>query len=292
MPTIKTLIPDVQKLLETKGWFTDDIAKEVGTETARRLQAHFNNEHDGSIRLSKLTFECPRAYWYSVNKPELAEALPAEAMFKYAYGHIIEALAIALAKAAGHTVEGEQDAVYVDGITGHRDCIIDGVLCDVKSCSSLGFKKFKERTLAFDDSFGYLAQLDAYLAGSLEDPILKIHDRAYDWAIEKQLGKMCLYEHKFRGLEFIKRCIEECKRVAGASSPPPCTCKTELDGESGNIKLSTTASYSAFKFECFPSLRTFIYSKGPRYLTNVSKRPTYQGQPIPEVDRYGNFLGS
>lgn len=286
MPSIDTLIPDVLKLLETKGWFTDDIAKEVGNETARRLQTHFNYIHEHKIRLSKLTFDCPREYWYSINKPELAEPLPAEAMFKYAYGHQIEALAIALAKAAGHTVEGEQDAVYVDGITGHRDCIIDGVLCDVKSCSSYGFKKFKERTLASDDPFGYLAQLDAYLAGSYEDPKLKVRDRAFDWAIEKQLGKMCLYEHRFRGFEYIKDRIEECKRVAGASTPPSCLCQTVADGKSGNIKLGTKASYSAFKYECFPNLRTFLYAEGPRFLTKVVREP----KDVTEVDRYGNKI--
>ena len=42
------------------------------------------------------------------------------------------------------------------------DCKIDGVLTDVKSTSSFGFKKFKEATLAFDDPFGYIDQIKAY----------------------------------------------------------------------------------------------------------------------------------
>ena len=45
----------------------------------------------------------------------------------YAFGHMIEGLAIGLAKASGHEVLGEQDEIYVDGIRGpHRDCVIDG----------------------------------------------------------------------------------------------------------------------------------------------------------------------
>jgi len=73
--------------------------------------------------------------WHSIHTPEKAEALPAWAEIKYTYGHILEALAISLAKAAGHEVTGEQDAITVDGILGHRDCVIDGCVVDVKSAN-------------------------------------------------------------------------------------------------------------------------------------------------------------
>ena len=39
------------------------------------------------------------------------------------------------------------------------DCKIDGVVTDVKSTSTFGFKKFKDGSLAFDDPFGYIAQI-------------------------------------------------------------------------------------------------------------------------------------
>jgi len=286
MPTIDTLIPDIYKLLETKGWFTDDVAAEFGNEVSKRMQTHFTErEHIKAPRLSKLEFECPRAYWYSIHHPELAEPLPAPAVFKYAYGHIIEALAITCAKAAGHTVEGEQDAVQVAGVTGHRDCIIDGCLCDVKSASSFSFKKFKDKSLATSDSFGYLAQLDAYLAGSLDDDRLSCKDRAYDLAIDKQLGHMCLYEHKYRGYDFIRQRIERCNEIVGRNQPPACQCSQVPDGKSGNIKLDTIASYSSYKFCCFPNLRTFLYSSGPVYLTKVVRTPD-----VTEVNRDGKVV--
>ena len=50
----------------------------------------------------------------------------------------------------------------VEGVTGHQDCIIDGVVVDCKSASGVGFDKFKHNKLAEDDPFGYVAQISAY----------------------------------------------------------------------------------------------------------------------------------
>jgi hypothetical protein len=229
----------------------------------------------------------PRALWYSVHSPEEAEPLPPYAQFKYAYGHCIEALAIALAKAAGHEVTGEQDELSVDGVTGHRDCVIDGYVVDVKSTSSFSFKNlFKGKGLENNDSFGYLDQLDSYMVGSANDPLVRYKDIAYDWAIDKQLGHMVLYEHHLRRDYIIKR-VAECKDIAALSTPPRCTCQSVKDGESGNYKLDTKASYNSYKYVCNPSLRTFIYADGPRYLTKMVRRPAAH---VIEVDRYGNFI--
>ncbi len=223
---------------------------------------------------------CPKALWYSIHHPELAEPLPAQAIFKYSYGHAIENLAIQLAKLAGHTVEGEQDELIVDGIKGHRDCVIDGCVVDVKSTTSIGFQKFKDKSLLEKDDFGYLDQLDGYLVGSLSDPLVTVKDKGYLWAIDKNLGHMCLYEHHVRQASIVKR-IAEYKRIVGQHAPPVCTCGTVPDGKSGNERLDTRASYSAFKHACFPSLRTFIYANGPVYLTKVVRTPD-----VPEVHKH------
>ena len=43
---------------------------------------------------------------------------------------------------------------------------------------------------------------------------------------------------------------------------------------SGNQKLGLNCSYCAFKKECWPDLRTFLYANtGPVYLTKVIKEP-------------------
>ena len=244
----------------------------MGADIARAIQQSFGPHQHRGIRLSGLGPKCPKAFWHSVHTPELAEPIPPYARVKYAYGHIIEHLVIGLAKAAGHEVTGEQDELVADGITGHRDCVIDGAIIDIKSSSSRGFQKFKDKTIAQSDDFGYLDQLDGYILGSQSDPLVTIKDRAYLLAVDKTLGHMCLYEHKFREASVRKR-IEECKRLASLQVPPHCQCGTRPDGKSGNICLDTKASYSPYKKLCFPEVRTFLYASGPVYLTKVVRTP-------------------
>lgn len=225
-----------------------------------------------SLRLSKMGEMCPRHLWYSIHHPELAEALPAEAIIKFSYGHTIEALAVSLAKAAGHEVTGEQDELVVDGIKGHRDCVIDGYVVDVKSCSSRMFEKFKTKTICHDDPFGYLAQLDGYMVGSSGDDCVRHKDTAFIWAIDKTLGRMVLYEHRLRE-DFIRRRIASFKTIVALQEPPSCTCGVIPDGKSGNQRLAVAASYSPFKHACFPKLRTFLYAAGPVHLSKVVRKP-------------------
>lgn len=285
MQTIRTLVRDVQSKLDARNWLDDRLVSEFSAEISSRLQSQYNDPpRTPSLRLSQLGPRCPKALWHSIHTPELAEKLPPWAMFKYSFGHIIEALAIAFAKAAGHEVTGEQDALFVDGVQGHRDCVIDGCLVDVKSASSFSFKKFKDGSIAQDDAFGYLDQLDAYLVGSADDPLVRTKDRGFLLAIDKQMGHMCLYEHKVRP-DSIRNRIEEYKRIVSLAEAPRCTCGTVADGKSGNIKLDTKASYNVYKHCCFPNLRTFLYASGPVYLTKVVRKPE-----VPEIDKNGKYI--
>lgn len=287
MKSIKDLIPDVYALMEKKdGWFTEELATDLSRDISLRLRSQLGKERAGrpTLRLSQMGDRCPRALWYSIHHPELGEHLPPWAEIKYSFGHILEALVIALAKAAGHTVEGEQDAVTLDGITGHRDCVIDGCVLDVKSASTRSFQKFKDGSIKTDDSFGYLEQLDGYVCASADDPIVTVKDRGYDLVIDKTLGHLCLFEHVVRP-EHIKERIRTSKAIVARSSPPTCECGTRPDGKSGNISLDTRASYNSYKHTCFPNLRTFLYASGPVYLTNVVRKPD-----VPEVDRDGKIV--
>lgn len=279
---IENLIKDIYDVVGTKGWFTDEVAKGLSGELIPRLDSAFGQQDsEPRLRLSQMGPRCPRSLWASVHAPLEAEPLPPWATVKYTYGHIIEALVINLAKVAGHEVTGEQDELVVDGVKGHRDCVIDGFVVDVKSCSSRHFQKIKEGGLRDDDPFGYLAQLDGYLAGSLEDPLVRVKDRGYILAVDKTLGHMCLYEHKLRE-NFIRERIRAYRTIVEHSTPPECTCETIPDGKSGNQKLGLKASYNSYKHFCFPNLRTFIYASGPVYLTKVIRKPD-----VLEVDRYG-----
>lgn len=285
MKSINTLIPDIQKLVTTKGWMTDDLSQQFASSVARRLEEQYKEqERSPTLRLSKMGPVCPKALWASIHLPEEMQPLPPWAEIKFSFGHIIEALVVTLAKAAGHEVTGEQDAVYVDGIEGHRDCVIDGCVVDIKSSSSRGFLKFKTGTIKQDDSFGYLDQLDAYVVGSLEDPLVRVKDKGYLLAIDKQLGHMTLYKHEVRH-EHIKGRIADYKQIANLREPPACRCNTVADGKSGNRRLDVKASYSSYKYVCFPNLRTFLYASGPVYLTHVERLPD-----VPEIDRQGKIL--
>lgn len=286
MKNINTLVKDIYGVVGSEeGWFDKALAEEFSGELGKRLVESIRPRDEiPSLRLSQMGDRCPKQLWHSIRTPELAEPLPAKARIKYTYGHILESLVIAMAKAAGHEVTGEQDELWVDGIRGHRDCVIDGCIVDVKSASSFSFKKFQDGSIKHDDPFGYLYQLDGYLLGSCEDPLVRMKDRGYLLAIDKQLGGLALYEHRLReGL--IRNRIRDYKEIVQLDKPPPCTCGTVSDGKSGNIKLDTKASYSLYKHCCFPHLRTFLYATGPVYLTKVVRKPD-----VIEVDKYGKVV--
>lgn len=283
--SIYTLVPDVYQLLGEKGWYNELLNSSFQTNLSARLQEQWG---DGGffprLRLSQMGDRCPRSLWYSIHHPELAERLPPWAQFKYIYGHTIEQLALMLAKAAGHTVEGEQDELDVNGVKGHRDAVIDGCVVDVKSTTHFTMEKAKRRTLETDDNFGYLDQLDGYVLGSANDPLVITKDKGYLWCIDRSMGHMHVYEHTARFDRILRR-TRECKDIVGRSDIPACTCETRPRGRSGNVELAVKASYNPFKFCCFPNLRIFLYADGPAYLTKVEDRPS-----VSEIDRNGNLL--
>ena len=283
---IHTLIKDIYDVVESQeGWLTESNVEGLTGELGRQLVQSSGQKDSGAVlRLSQMGEKCPCQLWHSVHTPSLGEKLPAAARIKYTYGHVIEALVIAMAKAAGHEVTGEQDVLYLDGVKGHRDCVIDGCIVDVKSASSMAYKKFKDGSIKMDDPFGYLAQLDGYTLASADDPLVRVKDRGYLLAVDKTLGHMCLYEHRIRP-DFIRGRIQVYKDIVSSPDAPKCTCGTVADGKSGNIKLDMRASYNPYKHQCFPNLRTFLYASGPVYLTKVVRKPD-----VPEVNKDGKVV--
>lgn len=287
MKSIYTLIPDIYAQLDMRGgWFSAAMGTELGNEVSYRIQDQFQDRVRRGLRLSETgKYNCPCALWHAVNLPELAEPIQPWVRNKFCYGHLIEAWAIALAKAAGHTVTGEQDALFVDGITGHRDCVIDGCVVDVKSANSRTFAKFKSQAIAQDDGFGWLDQLDGYLVGSAGDDLVIEKKKAYLFVIDKELGHMVLYEHVARPERVYER-IRRAKQIISSKIAPACTCGTS-EGSFGNSELNKVSKYNPYKWECFPKLRAFLYADGMHYITKVEKRPAAH---IHEMDKAGNIL--
>jgi hypothetical protein len=222
--------------------------------------------------LSNLGTPCDRKLWYTINTPEKAEAIEPHAQIKFLFGDILEELLLFLSQAAGHSVEGTQDKVNINGVEGSRDAVIDGVVVDVKSASSFSFKKFEEGLTPEKDGFGYLTQLRGYLFGSKEDPLVKHKDIAAFLAIDKQLGKITLDIHGKDNTDFIALAKKK-QEVIKLSSPPPRAFSDVPYQKSGNRKLGVECSYCSFKETCWPGVRTFFYSQGPVHLTQVVKEP-------------------
>lgn len=285
--TIKTLIGDIQEAVDKGIEVTEEERKALGESLAKAVLDGVGkkDERPNYLRMSNFGSPCERKTWYSINMPETAEPLDAKTKIKFTYGNIYEAFFLFLAKATKkHKVEGEQQRVELNGIVGHRDAVIDGVLVDVKSASAYGMEKFKQHKLEGDDPFGYLDQLNLYMEASKSDPLVTVKKEGAFIAIDKVNGDMVLDIYKKQDKDWEAE-VERKKEVVNSPEPPRRRYLPEADGASGNMKLPTACSYCAFKNECYKDsnggigLRKFIYSNGPRWLTRVMKEPNVQEVP-------------
>lgn len=277
MPTsIKDLPRDIYKALEegvdVKDEDIEAFKEGVGALLKQRLSEGDRRTSPGTVRMSNFGTECERKLWYTVNKADKAEKLDGRTRFKFLYGDMLETIVLFLAKIAGHSVTGAQDKVELHGLVGHRDAIIDGVLVDVKSASPQGMYKFKDHALDSDDPFNYRDQLDLYLAASRDDPLVTVKGEAAFVAVDKVNGDIVVDSYKKRDRDY-EKLIEEKTSMVESEEVPKRRYFPKADGSSGNYKLGTECSYCPFKQECWPGLRTFIYSNGPRYLTTVARTP-------------------
>lgn len=233
----------------------------------RRFREHGMNR-TSTLRLSNIGKPL-RQLWYEQNAAKLGiegEALSPETKFKFLYGDILETLVLFLAEAAGHKVERLQEEVEVDGIKGHIDAVIDGRLFDVKSASSYSYDKFYTGEIfnPGNDPFGYIPQLAGY-SKALSLPA--------SWlVIDKTLGKICKLDLPDTGYDIAGR-IREVRHAVARTDPPERCYEDVPDGKSGNRKLSVGCSYCQWKHTCWPGLRVYSYSTGPRFLTVVEKEP-------------------
>lgn len=290
---IGTLVEDIRQVLQTKGGWDEAITDFFSTEFRQLLVRRFESEESGprnTLRLSNMGVPCHRKLWYTVNDDTEREALPASARLKFLYGDILEILLIALAKAAGHNVQGEQSELEIAGIKGHRDCVIDGVVVDVKSASPRAFDKFKSGNLRDDDPFGYISQLSSYVFASRDGDVPTHPSLGAFLVVDKVSGDLVLDMYDFSAeMDTKVEVFEETKRVINNKNVVPDrgfrdvedgykNPKTKAFVPNGNRKLGLNCSYCEFKHKCWPSLRTYLY-KGPGgapkpvFLTRVTKEP-------------------
>lgn len=290
MKNIHTLVDDIYKLMETKkpDRSVDPEAEieKFGEAVKDLMRKEFTSRgFDGrKLRLSNVGRD-DRYLWNHYNGTSKEKMKPHN-LIKFMYGHLIEEMLLFLVRMSGHEVTDEQKVCEVEGIVGHMDCKIDGIVTDVKSTSSYGFKKFKDGTLAFDDPFGYIDQIKAYAHSEGATEI--------GWlAMDKQNGHLTYLKYDLEDtnapvyavlkesivdrVQYIKKLVEQ--------PQPPAFCNEPIeDGKSGNLKLATGCSYCQFKQDCYPNLRVFLYSTGPRFLTKVVNEPKVQEIKLEQID--------
>lgn len=275
--SISTLVQDIEAVIKGRGGWDKTVneyfMKTVGEAAERRLSPS-TEKRPKTLRMSNIGTPCKRKLWYYLNLPEHEQDLPAHVHLKFIYGDLIESLLISLAKAAGHTVTGEQDEVVVEDVVGHRDCVIDGCVVDVKSVSTMGFNKFKKNELRIDDPFGYLKQLTGYVYGAKDDPLVTDKKGGAFLVLDKQHGHIHLdYYDLEHELELFPSVVVAAKLMSRMPKEPHREFDPIPDGKSGNMKLPAACSYCDYKWHCHPGLRGFAYSSGPIYLTRVAKLP-------------------
>ena len=282
MKTIDTLVKDIYNLFEPEKDIElseEELDKHLDsfTTSIKETMKNILNEKPRerrNLRLSAIG-KPARQLWYDKNDTKEVEPLASNVRIKFLYGHLLEDLLILLSRIAGHEVTELQKEVSVNGIKGHQDCMIDGVLVDCKSASGRSFEKFSNNKLHTDDPFGYIAQISAYAEGNGVD-------EAAFLVIDKQHGNICLTN--VHSLEMInaKERIDYLKGVMDKNTPPAKCYSDVPDGISGNHKLAIGCLYCSHKRTCWSDanqgqgLRAFNYAKGLRFLTKVGKVPNVE----------------
>ena len=259
--TIDTVVEDIYRLLETKE-IPPEVSLEAQCEAFGKAMGDLllenmqpEGDRSGTLRLSSIG-KPDRKIWHAFMGTDQIK-LDGPTYIKFLYGHIVEALVLALAQIAGHEVTDQQKEVNVEGVKGHTDGRIDGTLMDVKSCSAYGFKKFEHNKLHLNDDFGYIAQLKAYAQDQ--------GDTTYAWlAMCKQSGKLALLKYDetdtnaiyYNAINYdIRERVRHVKQLV-ASDLLPTVCHTPVkDGQSGNERLATGCTYCNFKYSCWPDVQ-------------------------------------
>lgn len=226
------------------------------------------------LTISMLGKPCIRQIYYTVREPQNAEPMHPSTRMKFLIGDMWETILLRLAKAAGHSVENEQMEVEFMGIKGHIDCTIDGELVDVKSASSLSFKRFENKEIFNNDAFGYLYQLGAYALSM---------GRTYGFFLvgDKTLGHITLLRADVE-VPKIKSRVYIVKDALEKQNPPPRGFNDKHDTH-GNRILGLECSYCQFKYHCWPGLRTFVTPYGPKYFTKIVSQPIHREIKSPQT---------
>ncbi len=264
----------------TKPEKVEHWSAKAGSEIASLLFARFQakgsppNVANKVLRMSSAGHPCLRKLWYKHRPATPMEPLAPANHIKFMYGDLIEVLVIFLMRVAGIKVEDQQRRVDYDlsngwKVKGSMDLSVGGTVIDVKSAAPFSMKKFETGDFG-DDPFGYVSQLSLYRdAGKYDKGAWIAMDKVSGALVECPLTSAPTREDD---LVFITNSIE-------ATHPVARGVEALTKKEGPNQKLCTMCSYCEYREICWADanngdgLRTFLYSKGPVFLTNVKKLP-------------------
>jgi hypothetical protein len=276
MKKIDTLVADIESVIYGLGGWNGTIGSILGNNIAMSANKRFSKPQEprGYLSLSSIGTPCKRKLWYKVNKPGTGEPLSANLLLRFFYGDMIEELILSMVTASGHSMKGSQDRLTVHGIRGHRDCVIDGMTVDVKSCSPFAFKKFKDGSLRDNDAFGYISQLSSYVYAGKDDPLVTNKTHGAFLAVDKVSGEICLDVHDFtEDLKTKEQEMLAAKDLVAGDLPTDRIQPVPASKASPNTKLDKSCQFCEYKKICWPNLRMFKYSYGIEYLVHVEKEP-------------------
>jgi hypothetical protein len=268
MKTIHTLVPDIYSVI-SGGIPNATSNTDVTVSYDKWFTPRSQEREDKILYFSEVGIPCPRQLWYKYNAPEIAVKPDGNLLLKFFYGDILEELVLNVSESAGHIVEKKQERVLyeVGGgwyVRGRIDAIIDGVVIDVKSVTKYSEEKFKGGLI--DDPFGYYQQLNGY-AAALNN------DSAGFVTIQKELGHINYYAINVDKGLFAQQADFAVETVTSNIAEIPRLAPVPQSKTSNNKKLCTACSYCSFKSECWPEMRTFLYSNGPEFLVDVVDVP-------------------
>jgi len=274
LPKITTLIDDIHKLLENgKEGVNEKHLQEFFKFFREDINIFLSGEKRDkpSLRMSSIGKK-DRKLWYEFNSKKPPEKIDGKQKLRFFFGNLVESFLLLLAQEAGHKVTDRQKEVIVEGVKGHIDCKIDGVLVDVKSASDFGYRKFKDNNLYHDDPFGYIGQLSGYVQA-------EGGDNGYFWAYNKNNSDMVLTEVDELTMIDTPERVKHLKKMVKATKMPE-RCYSDIpQGKMGNRVIDKNCNFCEYKIDCWKDanngngLRVFYYSYGLEYFTHVEREP-------------------
>lgn len=275
---ISTLKRDVEHVLKTgegwtkeiEEWVCDDIQQSFQNQLVNQMNA----EPERKLRFSNMGSKCDAYIWYLKNSKTEDVSLPPNLKALFTYGDMVESFLLGLCMASGHSVEGLQTTMTINGVEGHRDAVIDGMTVDIKSASEYNFTKFEQGLTIDKDTYGYLDQLSSYVYAGKDDPLVINKTHGAFVAFNKSNGKLVVDVHDFTPwLETKEYEVNRKIKITKLSEVPKRGYEPVKLGKSGNTMLCSTCSMCNFREECWPEVRAFAYGNGVKYLVNVVKEP-------------------